>query len=552
MIGVISKDSQHLIVKEFFQLFKVPWEFYDREKTYDIIIITDNTVASPSAKLIIIFGSENTFFDIEYGLHFYVHTGGIMLEHSHFSFPIYQSLAIFQFSNKPFIKVKNKEELVGIEYIVSDQRILRIGYNLFDEIAFLLSRGQNSEYAPIPTVEIHISMLRNWILDSGLPLIEIPPFPYGYNFIVCLTHDIDFINIRSHKFDRSVIGFILRALFPLYFRDFRSKIAWPKLLKNWKALLSLPGVYLGLFRDFWFDLDRYMEIEREMCSTFFFIPFKNHRGDSIKNKQPRYRAARYNINDYKTLIEDLLKKGHEIGLHGIDAWHDPQKGQKELQVIREIIGEDHVGVRMHWLYFSEDSPKALEEAGFLYDSTLGYNDSIGYRSGTTQVFRLPGSSKVFELPLNVMDTAMFYRRRMGLSESEALQICRRLINDMRTYGGVFTINWHARSLSPERNWDTFYLKLLEILKAENVWFASGEQAVNWFTKRRAIHFDDVKFLQNKVQVKLSSNNDNSSPALFLRVHFPGIKSTATENYHRNKRTFSDIPWSGESEIEATF
>ena len=29
----------------------------------------------------------------------------------------------------------------------------------------------------------------------------------------------------------------------------------------------------------------------------------------------------------------------------------------------------------------------LDEAGFEYDSTVGYNDAVGYRAGTSQVFR---------------------------------------------------------------------------------------------------------------------------------------------------------------------
>ena len=116
---------------------------------------------------------------------------------------------------------------------------------------------------------------------------------------------------------------------------------------------------------------------------------------------------------------------------------------------------------MHWLYFSDETPKHLEEAGVYYDSTLGYNETVGYRSGTTQVFRLPGTSTVFELPLHVQDTAMFYPGRMGMSESEAMATVRgadwRL---SKTHGGVFTINWHDRSLAPERNWDAAYLALL--------------------------------------------------------------------------------------------
>ena len=548
MIGVISKSRQHPIVEEFFQLFKVPWEFYKHGQNYDIVIATDDTIALPSGKLVVIFSPETTTFD-KNRTNTYLHTGGVILEHKNLQFPVYTNLATFQSENS-FMKTKDRKESVGFVSLQQNQKILRIGYDLFDEIEFLLSRGQPVEYAQIPTVEIHISMLRDWILQSNISFVEIPPVPNGYSGIACLTHDVDFIDIRSHKFDRSVIGFALRALFPRFNGNSRSDITWPKILKNWKALLSLPGVYLGLFRDFWFDIDRYSGIEKGMGSTFFFIPFKNNSGDVTKNNPPRYRAARYDINKYKNVIKDLIKNGHEIGLHGIDAWHDHEKGQKELDVIRQITSDKETGVRMHWLYFHEDSPKTLEKTGFFYDSTLGYNNAVGFRAGTTQVFCLPGTSNMLELPLTVMDTALFYRSRMGVSEAEALMMCKKLMNDIRTYGGVFTTNWHTRSLSPERNWDDFYIELLRILKAENVWFATAKQAVNWFKMRRSIRFDDINFSKNKMHIKLSSDNNSGLPSLVFRLHTPQNNSLRSE--HSNSiKLFIDIPWAGKPEIEAT-
>lgn len=551
MIGVIAKSRQKAAVEEFFQLFKVPWEFYDYRKSYDVIISTENEIRIPLARLVIIFGPETTPFDRENSIDVSTYESGVLLHHNHFQFPVYRNLAIFHAHGESFIEVKNDVAQAGIVIARPDKRILRIGYDLFDEIAFLLSSGQTVEYAHIPTVEVHISMLRDWILKSGVPLLEIPPVPAGYTFIVCLTHDVDFIGIRNHKFDRSFFGFILRVLFPFSFPGWFSKISLSKYLKNLKALLSLPGVYFGIFRDFWFQLDRYMEIEKGLCSTFFFIPFKDHPGYALKGKSLKYRSARYDVNDYKTHIESLLREGHEIGIHGLDAWHDSQRGGKELQVMREITGEEEAGVRMHWLYFSEGSPRSLENAGFKYDSSMGFNDAVGYRCGTTQVFLLPGTSELFELPLHVQDTAMFYPNRMGLTESQALILCERLIGDVRSYGGAFAVNWHQRSLGPERNWDDFYMEVLKIFKNENVWFATAGQAVNWFRKRRSVQFNEVRFSGNSVEVKLNAGVDNNSPLLMLRIHHPRRKYRGNGESYDEINSFVDIPFSTRPEIGLT-
>lgn len=147
MIGVISKDYQKPIVEEFFELFKVPWEFYDGARAYNVIITTNDTVTAPPARLVIIFGSEKRLFDMYHAEMNRSQDCPVLLKYANYQFPVYKDISFFQSPGAAFIKVKDSDENVGIEYLDSDRRILRIGYDLFDEIAFLLSQGQPVEYA---------------------------------------------------------------------------------------------------------------------------------------------------------------------------------------------------------------------------------------------------------------------------------------------------------------------------------------------------------------------------------------------------------------------
>jgi len=60
------------------------------------------------------------------------------------------------------------------------------------------------------------------------------------------------------------------------------------------------------------------------------------------------------------------------------------KGRQEVERVCRVAGLTQAGVRMHWLCLEGNSPHALEEAGFSYDSTLGYSEKVGYRNGTSQ------------------------------------------------------------------------------------------------------------------------------------------------------------------------
>ena len=197
------------------------------------------------------------------------------------------------------------------------------------------------------------------------------------------------------------------------------------------------------------------------------------------------RAARYDINDVRGQVERITAAGSEVGLHGIDAWRESAGGREEGGRIVQATGRDGIGVRMHWLYFDEQSPHKLEEAGFDYDSTFGYNETVGYRAGTTQAFKPLAASSLIELPLHAMDTALFYPGYLNLSPREAQKRLAELIDNAIQFGGVLTINWHDRSIAPERLWDGFYIRLLENLKARSAWFPTAARAVSWFRKRRA-------------------------------------------------------------------
>jgi hypothetical protein len=248
-------------------------------------------------------------------------------------------------------------------------------------------------------------------------------------------------------------------------------------------------------------------MEKDFRSTYFFIPFKNVCGNEYPAKHLNRRGAKYDIRDHKELLQQLLEKGNEVGVHGINAWHNPEDGCQEKKQITDMTGRDNAGVRIHWLFQDAQMFANLEKAGYAYDSTFGYNDTIGFRGGTGQVFRPLGAKNLLELPLHIQDTALFFPAKMGLSEHKAMELCQNIIRSARSFGGVLTILWHQRSLAPERLWGRFYAALLEEMQKNKVWFGTAGDVVKWFEKRRRVSFED-----------LDLEEGDSLPPLMMRVY----------------------------------
>jgi peptidoglycan/xylan/chitin deacetylase (PgdA/CDA1 family) len=517
MIGVVANPSDSAVVQEFFELFKTPWEFYRSGQAYDVLLCCGHCdLKAPDTRLVLVYERENGSPAADHESSLTAGAANRVLSYKGGRLPLYcggrtyadgnAELLVDATSNEPALKQSQSGGAVVVE----------IGYDLFREVEHLLTSGQPVTHAASPTLDLHIALLRDLICSHDIALAEIPPTPFGYPFIACLTHDIDHPRLRAHKFDHTMFGFLYRATVGSAIDFAHKRTSAENLMRNWLAALRLPFVHLGFAPDFWSEFDRYTEIEGDCPSSFFVIPFKRRPGRTRDGVAAKRRGAAYGASEIAGQLRKLMAAGCEIGLHGIDAWMDSAAGREELNEVRSITGEDEIGVRMHWLFFDAESPAALEQAGASYDSTVGYNETIGYRAGTAQAYKPLNAEKLLELPLLAMDTALFYPGYLHLSAEDAAARVNALIETAVEHGGCMTVNWHDRSIAPERLWTGAYVRLIQDLKSENAWFATAAQATAWFRMRRAARFE-VNADRNVVAT-LPTRRSETLPGLTLRTY----------------------------------
>jgi hypothetical protein len=531
MLGVIAKPSEEAVVREFFELFKTPWEFFRSNRPYDVVLCTRDCSFDEPAKLIIFYAGRLTQFDGAHDIRVSDHrSDSCVLLYEGNRIPIYGETVTLSSRDECLLRDECSSQCAGTVSHFGEKVVARIGYDLFGEVSRLLTNGQPALNADIPTLEWHIELLRKLVVGCGVPLVEIPPVPEGYQFVTCLTHDVDHPSLRRHRWDYTMFGFLYRALLGSVRKSVRGSFSFQDVVKNWTAAAKLPFVYLGLAEDPWREFGKsYREVEKNLVSTFFVIAFKNYAGKNAQGRTLRLRASRYEARDIANTIEELMAVGCEIGLHGVDAWLDSSRGSDELNEIRSLTQNLEIGVRMHWLFYDQESPVILEKIGVSYDSTVGYNETIGYRAGTTQVYKLPQTERLLELPLHVMDTALFYPAHLGLSTQEAMVVIDRLINNAARFGGCLTVNWHDRSMFPERLWGKCYCGLIEDLKTRGAWFATAGQAVRWFRKRRAAVFEADPIEPDGLRAKVPSSWDDLPP---LQVRTYKLEEPAESSQRR--------------------
>ncbi|MCB1097962.1 MAG: hypothetical protein KDN22_20490 [Verrucomicrobiae bacterium] len=569
-------SSEREVVREFFELFKTPWDFAQDEDYYPIVIATSEAKAracmasANPPELLILFSSmepETGYLksSLPAGTRLVPSEGGyhriVDTDSPSRHFPIYGAICRFEPQidggnslEKTLVRPLLKESvegtkpdsarLIGVAIDIGDicrrrLQVARIGYDLFAEVKFLLQQGQPASNASVPTLEHHIDLLRSWITAAGFPVVEIPPVPDGHAFIGCLTHDMDHPLLRNHLLDHTMLGFVFRSIIQTPLDVIKRRLTLRAAWRNAKAVIRLPLVYLGIERDPWLaGVDQYRERELELGvgATFFVIPKRATPGEFVPaataaTAPPAMRSAKYALADVTPVLNGLSMAGAEIGVHGIDAWADSDLAREERMLVTAVLTDcahtdsccspGELGIRMHWLYFdAERSPAILEQGGFTYDSTMGYCETVGFRAGTAQAWQPLGCREMLELPMILMDTALFYRGYLHLTEAEAASKVKSVIDQVERCGGAVTINWHDRSLAAERHWEHTHDLLIHELQARRAWLPTASTAVAWFRRRRAAILNVIADENGNLSIECSATSHAKIPGLRIRIHPP--------------------------------
>jgi peptidoglycan/xylan/chitin deacetylase (PgdA/CDA1 family) len=293
------------------------------------------------------------------------------------------------------------------------------------------------------------------------------------NYTIVLTHDVDLMGLKDYPFfSKASFSFIKHAIFSNFLRMLKRDIDFFTYMKSFFYGMTIPLIKLGMVKDpIKESISKILEIEKKynVRSTFYFIPFKDTAGLIKKGEvAPLHRAARYDIKEYNDLLHFLETNGWEVGIHGLNAHISLEEARRELEVFQEIFPEKKKwGIRMHWLYKSENLWKNLKTAGYYYDSTFGFNHEAGFMEDKFFPFKKEG---IWILPLIIHDVVLLARWHKKLSQKEAWKEIEKVMENAKEKHAVLTILWHNCSFAPPNYWGDVYEKIIMKGKSDGACF----------------------------------------------------------------------------------
>ncbi len=236
---------------------------------------------------------------------------------------------------------------------------------------------------------------------------------------VALTHDVDRIKKTYQYFTHTV------------------KAAKRK---YWAGVKYHAASFSERNRVYW-NFDDIIEIENKfnVKSTFYFLhetlPFRLFDSFNWPLSLGRYCLSEEKVVE---IIRSLHKGGWEIGLHGsFNSYKSLDLLKKEKALLEKILGHPVNGIRQHWLNLNDETWQLQKQAGFIYDTSWGYNEHLGFRDNKVRPFA-PFNDSFMVYPMPIMD-ATYMKAKNRLDE------LKKLIELVVSNNSILVVNWHSNN-----------------------------------------------------------------------------------------------------------
>jgi hypothetical protein len=330
-----------------------------------------------------------------------------------------------------------------------------------------------------PPVNRYVKFLKG-LIEKKFSIKGLPLWPEGKKCCIGLSHDVD----RPIKYQ--------------VLRNFHFNKNWGLKEKAYHAVRFFHNYRKYIFdrnkSEFWV-FDEIMKDESKYgFKSTFFICSANGYVDYGSAYDVFYDAG---WKEFKYAYESIAANGFETGLHSsYNAYKNKENFIKEKERLEHLSGSEAAGLRNHYWHIGNQPEETLlmhEESGFKYDSSVSFNDHIGFRRNIAYPYcpyssRLKRKINCMQLPVFCMDSMLF---RQANTEEERINKIMKYVNIIKENEGLGIIDWHQETSSPANKsygeMGKTYSKLLEKLSEDSdIWVTSLVNINSWIKDRERI------------------------------------------------------------------
>jgi hypothetical protein len=349
-------------------------------------------------------------------------------------------------------------------------------YDEHDRLLFNHSFQSRSHLNDIPIVNLYVNFILE-LIEHKCHIVRVPLWPKGKTCAIGLSHDVD----NPDKYS------MLRAPLFIKSKPIRENIS----NTLWKIGSGVRYLIDKEKNNFWlFNHIIALEETYGFKSTFFVASV---------NAYSEYGSGldvRYNIDNkkFRTVFNEILEGNFELGLHAsYFAYKNGERFEYEKRKLEEIVKVNITGLRHHYWHMGRDQQRTLklhESAGFKYDSSIAFEEHMGFRYNTALPY-YPWNEEanrclnVMQFPVFCMDGNLSYQ---PLEVDLVIGKLKEFVLLIKQFGGIGIIDWHVNTSYPLNsefmNWGKCYVRFIEYLSSNNtIWVNSLGNINDWLRAR---------------------------------------------------------------------
>jgi hypothetical protein len=322
-----------------------------------------------------------------------------------------------------------------------------------------------------------------WLMDNLIKeqakaknqyLVQKHYWPKAQDMAIALTHSVDDLQ----KWDFNSIFFSTLDDIAMF-----CTLRWKPLFRNiWSKLKYIFTNY-----EMYWNFQEFLTLEKELnfVSTWFIAAEHNSEID-------------YSLDDadLQDEIKTILRNGNEIGL----LTTEDKPVREEYVALRQImlrqLQKEQIGIRSLDYALNEKTRDMHQKLSPLYDSSLSYHDSWGFRNGMVFPYKPWISSLVsnhLQIPVCFRDNILKLNKNNHLSFDDAKQIFKKTFQAVRRRKGLFCIDFTVASYTDIPYCSKLYSYILALIKAENAYSATLQDIAAWWEKRNRITVDESEY-----------------------------------------------------------
>ena len=221
--------------------------------------------------------------------------------------------------------------------------------------------------------------------------------------------------------------------------------------------------------------------------------------------------------------------GHEIALHGIDAWRNTERrASPSWRLSRGLRGPASAVCGCTGCTSTAARSQRWTQPGSTTTRPGATTRRSGFRAGTSQVFAPLGAAHLLELPLQIQDTSLLYPGRMHCRESEAVALGKQHPRRRAPAPGASRRSPGMSEASRRSGCGTGpYRELLAVLRARGASVRPAREIVAWF-RAPARHRSRGRRPDLRVRVA-DLPTATGADALRVRIHHRSSETTAASS-----------------------